>query len=98
MNLPIESDAENRVVEGESVSRYLWKSGELVELVEPDGATFEYDYGEDGGLRAVRRNGGLLARYGYDREGRLVEIDRQDGPVVHQGADKPARMHSVGQN
>ena len=71
------------VCEGQAVSCYAWKAGELCEIVEPDGSRFQYAYGEDGRLLSVRKNGQRWAEYRYDTAGRLTEVERPDGRLAH---------------
>ncbi len=71
------------VQEAASLSRYDWKAGELVAIVEPDGTRFEYRHGEDGRLLAVDRNGTAWASYAYDDAGRLTSARRVEGRMDH---------------
>ncbi len=71
------------VREGGGLSRYAWQAGELAEIVEPDGESWRYAYGEDGRLLAVDRNGRRWADYRYDAAGRLSEVQRPEGPLCH---------------
>ena len=71
------------VRDGQAVSCYAWKAGELSEIVEPDGSRFRYVYGEDGRLLSVHKNGQRWAEYRYDTAGRLTDVERPDGPLMH---------------
>src|SRR5262249_13959502 len=71
------------VREGRVLSIYVWKAGELHEIVEPDGSRSNYGFGEEERLLWADKNGGRWADYRYNKIGRLIGVDRPDEPLQH---------------
>jgi RHS repeat-associated protein len=66
--------------------------GRLIRRVEPDGGSWELEWGVSGRILSIRRPDGVTARYGYDPLGRRVS-KTVDGETVEWLWDRDRVLH-----